>query len=150
MHYPDGSYSKCGECMLFPSKVQRNWDNFLMPFKNGDIIIRNANPQTLWTSVYFSSATMHDLIYTLAAQDQICVAVMETVHLQMHRFGYAPLCIGKKDDYEKNIIITVGPGDADRHDANAGICRRFGIACPRKRSYFYYGRQYFYFCGLSP
>jgi hypothetical protein len=41
MFYPDGSYYKGGECVLFPSKEQRNWDNFLIPFKDGDIIIRN-------------------------------------------------------------------------------------------------------------
>lgn len=41
LFYPDGSYSICGECMLFPSKEQRNWDNFLIPFKDGDIIIIN-------------------------------------------------------------------------------------------------------------
>jgi hypothetical protein len=41
LFYSDGSYSKYGECVLFPYKEQRNWDNFLIPFKDGDIIIRN-------------------------------------------------------------------------------------------------------------
>ena len=39
MFYPDGTYSKNGEVMLFPSKEQRDWNQFLFPFKNGDIII---------------------------------------------------------------------------------------------------------------
>ena len=34
----DGKYTKNGECMLFPSKEQRNWHKFQMPFKDGDII----------------------------------------------------------------------------------------------------------------
>jgi len=37
--YPDGRYTKEGECMLFPSKEQRDWNEFLFPFKDGDIII---------------------------------------------------------------------------------------------------------------
>lgn len=43
--YSDGTYYKCGECMLFPSKEQRDWDEFLIPFKDGDIIIR-TEPNT--------------------------------------------------------------------------------------------------------
>ena len=34
----DGRYTQTGECMLFPSKKQRNWHNFQIPFKDGDII----------------------------------------------------------------------------------------------------------------
>ena len=41
----DGSYFSGGECMLFPSKEQRDWDDFMIPFKNGDVIIRTEfNP----------------------------------------------------------------------------------------------------------
>ena len=36
----DGTYSKGGECMLFPSKEQRSWCEFMVPFRDGDIIIR--------------------------------------------------------------------------------------------------------------
>lgn len=39
--YPDGTYYKGGECMLFPSKEQRDWDEFMIPFNDGDIIIKN-------------------------------------------------------------------------------------------------------------
>lgn len=39
MFYPDGTYSKNGEVMLFPSKEQRDWNQFLIPFKDGDVII---------------------------------------------------------------------------------------------------------------
>ena len=43
--FPDGKYEPEGECVLFPSKEQRDWDDFMIPFKNGDIIIRNEfNP----------------------------------------------------------------------------------------------------------
>lgn len=43
--HSDGSYYKGGECMLFPSKEQRDWDDFMIPFKDGDVIIRTEfNP----------------------------------------------------------------------------------------------------------
>ena len=35
--YSDGTYVKTGECLLFPSKDNRDWDKFC-PFKDGDII----------------------------------------------------------------------------------------------------------------
>lgn len=34
----DGSYIKGGECLLFPSKENRDWSKFQRPFKDGDII----------------------------------------------------------------------------------------------------------------
>ena len=43
--YPDGTYYKGGECMLFPSKEQRNWNDFMIPFRDGDVIIKTEfNP----------------------------------------------------------------------------------------------------------
>lgn len=35
----DGSYSKYGECVLFPSKEQRDWKKFRLPIKDGDIMM---------------------------------------------------------------------------------------------------------------
>lgn len=34
----DGRYGMNGECMIFPSKDQRDWSKFQRPFKNGDIV----------------------------------------------------------------------------------------------------------------
>lgn len=43
--FPDGKYELEGECVLFPSKKQRDWNDFMIPFKDGDIIIRTEfNP----------------------------------------------------------------------------------------------------------
>ena len=39
--HSDGTYYRGGECMLFPSKEQRDWNEFMIPFKDGDIIIKN-------------------------------------------------------------------------------------------------------------
>ena len=34
----DGRYGMNGECLLFPSKENRDWSKFQRPFKDGDII----------------------------------------------------------------------------------------------------------------
>lgn len=36
--YSDGKYAVDGECVLFPSKDQRDWSKFHIPFKDGDIL----------------------------------------------------------------------------------------------------------------
>ena len=41
--YHDGSYVKTGECLLFPSKENRDWSKFQRQFKDGDIIFTHAN-----------------------------------------------------------------------------------------------------------
>lgn len=40
--HKDGSYSKYGECVLFPSKDQRDWSKFRLPVKKGDIMMSNG------------------------------------------------------------------------------------------------------------
>lgn len=42
MFNKDGSYSKYGECVLFPAKDQRDWDKFRLPVKKGDIMMSNG------------------------------------------------------------------------------------------------------------
>lgn len=37
--FPNGSYSLQGECVLFPSKKQRDWSKFRLSVKNGDIMM---------------------------------------------------------------------------------------------------------------
>ena len=37
--HKDGSYSEYGECVLFPAKDQRDWDEFRLPVKRGDIMM---------------------------------------------------------------------------------------------------------------
>jgi len=39
--HSDGTYFKWGECVLFPSKEQRDWNKFIPDFENGNIIIAN-------------------------------------------------------------------------------------------------------------
>lgn len=37
--FPNGSYSLQGECVLFPSKYQRDWNKFRLSIKRGDIMM---------------------------------------------------------------------------------------------------------------
>ena len=37
----DGRYNLMGECCIFPSKDNRDWNTFQRPFKEGDIVISN-------------------------------------------------------------------------------------------------------------
>ena len=40
--HKDGSYSEYGECVLFPSKDQKDWSKFRLPVKKGDIMMSNG------------------------------------------------------------------------------------------------------------
>ena len=40
--HKNGSYSEYGECVLFPSKDQRDWSKFRLPVKKGDIMMSNG------------------------------------------------------------------------------------------------------------
>jgi hypothetical protein len=40
--YSDGSFCVNGECLLFPSKDQRDWSEFQTPFEDGDVISNGA------------------------------------------------------------------------------------------------------------
>lgn len=38
--FEDGTLSRDGECVLFPSKDQRDWEKFRLPVKRGDIMMK--------------------------------------------------------------------------------------------------------------
>lgn len=40
LFYCDGAYHRNGECVLFPSKNQRDWSKFRLPLKRGDIMMK--------------------------------------------------------------------------------------------------------------
>ena len=44
----DGRYGMNGECMLFPSKDQRDWSKFQQPFKDGDVV---ATTDGFWIGI---------------------------------------------------------------------------------------------------
>ena len=62
----DGKYTQNGECMLFPSKEQRDWSKFQRPFKNGDIIYNSGiNAITILRSNDSEKSISHAFLNTL-------------------------------------------------------------------------------------
>ncbi len=51
--YSDGKYNKNGECMLFPSRENRDWDNFyICPFKKGDFIVKGGLDSNKFIAIF--------------------------------------------------------------------------------------------------
>lgn len=46
----DGKYKKNGECVLFPSKDQRDWKKFRLPVKRGDIMMSSTTKRAFIAS----------------------------------------------------------------------------------------------------
>lgn len=55
--YPDGSYLKGGECMLFPSKDEREWQNISLGLKPFDRVLSKETKDDYWEIEFFSSYT---------------------------------------------------------------------------------------------
>lgn len=57
--YSDGSYILDGECILFPSKDQRDWSKFRLPVKRGDIMmIPNTNHAFIATGAFTDNGSI--------------------------------------------------------------------------------------------
>lgn len=71
--YSDGKYDRNGECMLFPSKDQRDWSKFKVPVKKSEVSIKKFNPEEFkpfdkvlvcssgvptWTPSFFESLSL--------------------------------------------------------------------------------------------
>lgn len=48
----NGKYIDGGDVMLFPSKDNRDWSTFRIPFKDGDFIYTECNSGNEWISIY--------------------------------------------------------------------------------------------------
>lgn len=55
--FPDGSYRKGGECMLFPSKDEREWQNISLGLKPFDRVLAKETKDDYWEIDFFSSYT---------------------------------------------------------------------------------------------
>lgn len=54
----DGRYGMNGECLLFPSKENRDWNKFQRPFKPGDVLVSEYG-----NLVLFSHTDKDDIVY---------------------------------------------------------------------------------------
>lgn len=70
--YPDGSFNNHGECVLFPSKENRDWSTFLTPFKDGDIIILDTpNAEHLFRNIAIFKSYREDKYHKMIIYGQI-------------------------------------------------------------------------------
>ncbi|MBQ2855533.1 MAG: hypothetical protein IJE78_00200 [Bacteroidaceae bacterium] len=55
--FPDGSFRKGGECMLFPSKDKREWKNLTLGLKPFDRVLAKELKDDFWEIEFFSDYT---------------------------------------------------------------------------------------------
>lgn len=55
--FPNGSYSLQGECVLFPSKTQRDWSKFRLSIKKGDIMMLENGTRPFIFRKYLKDST---------------------------------------------------------------------------------------------
>ena len=55
--YPDGSICKGGECLLFPSKDEREWQKISLGLKPFDRVLAKETKDDNWEIDFFSSYT---------------------------------------------------------------------------------------------
>ena len=61
----DGRFDSGGECMLFPSKRQKDWDAFQIPVKRGDIMMFTDK-----SAVFMIDAMMDNYVTIIAYVDK--------------------------------------------------------------------------------
>lgn len=70
--HSDGSFNNHGECVLFPSKENRDWSTFLTPFKDGDIIILDTpNAEHLSRNIAIFKSYREDKYHKMIIYGQI-------------------------------------------------------------------------------
>ena len=79
--FEEGFYSENGECVLFPSKDQRDWSQFRIPVKRGDIMMKADG-----TAPFIASGE-----YDLGTSPKYICGVDDTDHFNIGTYG----CISK-------------------------------------------------------
>ena len=59
--YPDGSFWKGGECVLFPSKDERKWKKMSLGLKPFDKVLARETEEHFWEIEFFNSYTGNDV-----------------------------------------------------------------------------------------
>ena len=80
LFYCSGRYHRNGECVLFPSKDQRDWSKFRLPLKRGDIMMKADGTMPFIASGEF---------YEDTSPKYIC-GVDITKHFRTGIYGWTP------------------------------------------------------------
>lgn len=75
------------ECVLFPSKDQRDWDKFRIPTKKGDVIMFNGQVPCLVTGDY--SQDKKNWVCGLLEDGDLCTNIMHPSEWSAHFYTFA-------------------------------------------------------------
>ena len=75
------------ECVLFPSKDQRDWDKFRIPTKKGDVIMFNGQVPCLVTGDY--SRDKKDWVCGLLEDGDFCTNIIHPSEWNAHFYTFA-------------------------------------------------------------
>ena len=158
----DGRYTLNGECMLFPSKENRDWNTFQIPFKDGDILTYTGNRTTTFiyrnkdnephfsTSFYVAcnDAPSHNFLiynkYTLIALNENCDVRLATEDEKIKLFDAIKANGYKWNAETKTLDKLVEPkfkvGDqivrknsiSNSYIVNSVSCEYYGLLLPDK------------------
>lgn len=81
-----GEFSN-SECVLFPSKDQRNWDKFRIPTKKGDVIMFNGQVPCLVTGDY--SQDKKNWVCGLLEDGDFCTNIIHPSEWSAHFYTFA-------------------------------------------------------------
>ena len=81
-----GEFSN-SECVLFPSKDQRDWDKFRIPTKKGDVIMFNGQVPCLVTGDY--SRDKKDWVCGLLEDGDFCTNIIHPSEWNAHFYTFA-------------------------------------------------------------
>ena len=158
----DGRYTLNGECMLFPSKENRDWNTFQIPFKDGDILTYTGNYTTtfiyrnkdnephLSTSFYVgcNDSPSHNFLiynkYTLIALNENCDVRLATEDEKIKLFDAIKANGYKWNSETKTLEKLIEPkfkvGDqivkknsiSNSFIVNSVSCEYYGLQLPDK------------------
>lgn len=86
--FPNGSYSLQGECVLFPSKNQRDWNKFVVPdqnpkyqFKPFDKVLVRDDNEADWKCDFFSNISNSGFYHCINTWWRQCIPYEGNEHL---------------------------------------------------------------------
>ena len=98
LFYCDGAYHRNGECVLFPSKDQRDWSKFRLPLKRGDIMMKANGTMPFIASGEF---------YKDTSPKYIC-GVNITGHFSTGIYGWTPeFYIPASEEAKKELFSKI-------------------------------------------
>jgi hypothetical protein len=94
-------FIKCGECVLFPSKTQRDWNKFRIPIKRGDVMMKIDG-----TSPFIATGEMYNDI----SPKYICgINSLGNFQIDLNKEGWtSTFYIPASEEARKELFIKMG------------------------------------------